>query len=377
MKTALVYDWFTEGAGGGEKAFEAMYELYPSPIYTLLYSPEAIRGTAFEKETIHPSLIQKFPKALKYYRSYLPFYPFAIEQFDLSSYDLILSCSHCVAKGILTHADQIHLNYCCTPVRYAWDLYHQYLNEANIKKGIKGRLAQFFLHYLRLWDFSSSGRVDGFSAISHHVAKRIRKTYGREARVIYPPVDTDFYQLKEKKENFYLAASRFVPYKKMDLIVEAFSQMPNKRLVVIGDGPDFQKVKAKAGKNIELLGYQPNEVLKTYLQNAKAFVFAAIEDFGILPLEAQACGTPVIAFGKGALLETIQADRTGLFFSQQTSQSIQEAISRFESSQDHFNPTLIRSHAESFGRKRFSKEFRLWVEEEIKRLNSRSHSCIF
>lgn len=359
MKTALVYDWFSEGAGGGEKAFEAIYRLFPSPIYTLLHRKESTCNRAFSKEKIHSSFIQRLPFAQKKYRNYLPLYPIAIEQFDLSSYDLILSCSHCVAKGVLTNADQIHLCYCYTPMRYSWDLTHQYLQE---EKGWKtGLLARLFLHYLRLWDASSAMRVDAFSAISHHVASRIRKTYGREAKVIYPPVETDFFELREKKESFYLAVSRMVPYKKMDLIVEAFSAMPEHRLVVIGDGPDLNKIKGKAAGNIEILGYQSDPILKDYLQRAKALVFAAIEDFGILPVEAQACGTPVIALGKGASLETIIDGQTGLFFNEQTVTAIQEAVQRFE--RREFDPRVIRSHAETFSSSRFAKEFQDWVKE--------------
>jgi glycosyltransferase involved in cell wall biosynthesis len=362
MKTALVYDWFADGAGGGEKAFEAIYKLFPAPIYTLLKSSKAIVGTAFEKEEIQSSFIQKFPKAMKWYRSYFPFFPFAIEQFDLSSYDLIISCSHCVAKGILTHADQLHLCYCYTPMRYAWDLYHLYLNEMGLKRGLKTRIVQFFLHYLRMWDAQSSSRVDFFGAISQHVAKRIRKIYGKPATVIYPPVDVDFLQPGGKRENFYVTASRLVPYKKIDLIVEAFSQMPDKKLVVVGDGPDLKKIQNKSGANIELVGYQSNDALKTYLQRAKAFLFAAIEDFGILPIEAQACGTPVIGLGRGALLETVQEGKTGLFFSEQTAESIREAVLRFEKSQDAFDPSVVRKWAEGFSGDRFAKEFRSWVQ---------------
>lgn len=371
MKTALVYDWFSDGAGGGEKAFEAIYEQFPAPIYTLLTSPEGLRGTPFEKEKIHTSFIQKLPWARKKYRFYLPFFPLAIEQFDLSSYDLILSCSHCVAKGVLTHADQIHLCYCCTPVRYAWDLYHQYIDDAGIKKGFKARIAQFFIHYLRLWDVHSSGRVDAFAAISHYVARRIKKTYGRDAHVIYPPVDTDFFQMEMKKEDYYLAASRFVPYKKIDLIVEAFSQMPDKKLIVIGDGPDFKKVAKKVTPNIQLIGYQSTSSLRTHLQKAKAFLFAAHEDFGILPVEAQACGTPVIAFGKGGSLETVVNGQTGLFFHEQTARSIQETVVRFES--HSFDPQIIRIHAETFSKERFTREFRDWVEQH---LEAKAGPCI-
>ena len=359
MKTALVYDWFAEGSGGGEKAFEAIYNLFPSPIYTLLRNLDSIKERSFASEAIQSSFIQKLPKALKYYRNYLPLYPLAIEQFDLSAYDLILSCSHCAAKGVLTHADQIHLCYCYTPMRYAWDLTHQYLQDYKSWRKI---LIRFFLHYLRLWDVQSAVRVDAFAAISHHVAKRIQKTYGRKSVVIYPPVDTDFFEVSHKKADFYVAASRMVPYKKMDLIVEAFGLMPEKKLVVIGDGPDLQKIKAKASKNIEIIGYQSNADLKKYLQQAKALIFAPIEDFGILPVEAQACGTPVIAFGKGASLETVKDGVTGLFFKEQTPEAIQAAVKQFE--RVEFDSAVIRTHAETFNSHRFAEEFGSWVKTE-------------
>ena len=359
MKTALIYDWFSSVSGGGEKAFEAIYNQFPSPIYALLQDLSAIKGRSFGSEKIHSSFIQKFPLSLKHYRHYLPFYPLAIEQFDLSTYDLILSVSHCVAKGVLTHADQIHLCYCLTPMRYAWDLTHQYLQD---QKGIKGAIARCFLHYIRLWDVQSARRVDGFAAISHHVAKRIKKIYERDAVVIYPPVDTGFFEVCTQKEEYYLAASRLVPYKKIDLIVDAFSRMPERKLVVIGEGPEMGKIKAKATKNIEVLGYQSNLDLKRYLQRARALIFAPIEDFGILPVEAQACGTPVIAFGKGASLETVKRNITGLFFEEQTPEAIREAVDRFE--QLEFDPSVIRAHAESFNADRFSKEFKAWVEDE-------------
>ncbi len=361
MKTALVYDWFVDGAGGGEKAFEAIYSLFPSPIYTLLQTPESTAGSPLAKAEFHRSFIQTMPRAMKSYRSYLPLFPMAIEQLDLSGYDLIISCSHCVAKGVLTQADQIHLNYCYTPMRYAWDLYHQYLQEDAVRGKIKGWMARLFLHYLRMWDFQASRRVDAYACISRHVAKRIAKTYGREAAVIYPPVNTDFYTLETKKENYYLAASRLVGYKKIDVIVDAFAKMPDKKLVVVGEGPDLKKIKEKATSNIELVGHQSDDALKTFYQKAKCFLFAPIEDFGIMPVEAQSCGTPVLAFRKGASLETVKDGATGLFFGEQTPESIREAVERFEKEKDAFDPTQIRRHAETFSAKRFAEEFRAWV----------------
>lgn len=363
MKTALIHDWLVS-FGGGEKVLEAIAEIFPAPIFTLLQDEKKLSGTFLDQKKIHVSFIQKLPFAKKLYRHYLPLFPLAIEQFDLSGFDVILSTSHCAAKGVLTGADQLHLCYCFTPLRYGWDLYHQYLGESRLKTGVKGAFAKMFLHYLRMWDQQSAFRVDAFAAISHYVAVRIQKTYGRKAEVIYPPVDTEFFGLSEKKEDFYVTASRMVPYKKMDLIVEAFSEMPDKKLIVIGDGPDWDKVKAKAKKNIELIGYQSDASLREYLQKAKAFVFAAIEDFGIVPIEAMSTGTPVIAFKKGAVKETVKEGVSGLFFEEQTVSSIIDAVHAFERKEDAFSPDAVRKEALFFSKKRFQTEFQTFVEEK-------------
>ncbi|MDL1969851.1 MAG: glycosyltransferase family 4 protein [Candidatus Desulfofervidaceae bacterium] len=364
MKIALIHDWLVTLAGA-EKVLEAIYEIYPAPIFTLVADRRKLRGSAFAKAEIFTSFIQKLPRAKNKYRNYLPFFPLAIEQFDLSDYDVIISSNTCVAKGVLTKADQLHICYCHTPVRYAWDLYHQYLKKTGLNKGIKGTIAKLILHYIRIWDYSTANRVDYFIANSKWVARRIRKIYGRKATVIYPPVDVDEFELQTDKEDFYLTTSRMVPYKKIDLIVEAFSQMSDKKLVVIGDGPDFKKVKTKAGKNVELLGYQPFEVLKDYMQKAKAFIFAAEEDFGIAPVEAQACGTPVIAYGKGGVTETVIDRKTGVFFREQTVESLIKTVSQFEKIQDKFDPITIRQNAKRFSKERFKKEFKEFVDRKM------------
>ncbi|MCB1080341.1 MAG: glycosyltransferase family 4 protein [Chlamydiia bacterium] len=361
MKVALIHDWLTT-VGGAEKVLESLAKTFPSDLYTLVKDTKKLRGTPFEGMQVKTSFIQKLPRARKKYRSYLPFFPIAIEQFDLSGYDLVISSSHSIAKGVLTHADQMHICYCHTPMRYAWDLYQQYLRESELKSGVKGVVAKFFLHYLRMWDAHSSSRVNAYVANSNYVARRIKNLYQKEAQVLYPPVDVDYFNLVEKKENYYVTASRFVPYKKIDLIVEAFGNMPDKKLVVIGEGPDYEKIKEKAKKNVELLGYQRDEVLRTHLQNAKGFVFAALEDFGILPVEAQACGTPVIAYGKGGALETVLQNRSGLFFPEQTVSSIIEAVQAFE--EREFDPKLIRKHAENFREEHFRIKFKALVDEK-------------
>lgn len=362
MKTAIVHDWLVTYAGA-EKALEQIIQLYPeADIYSLIdFLPEREREFILNKK-VHTSFIQGIPFAKSKYRSYLPLFPLAIEQFDLSRYEIVISSSFSVAKGVLTTASQIHVCYCYSPIRYAWDLYHHYLKESGLDRGLRSNIARSILHYIRLWDVTTAHRADYFVAISDYIAKRIKKIYGRESTVIYPPVYTDMFELYSKKEDFYITVSRMVPYKKIDIIAEAFSTMPDKRLVVIGDGPDFGKIKSKAGKNIELLGHQPAEVLKNYIQKAKAFVFAAEEDFGIAPVEAQACGTPVIAFGRGGVLETVIEGETGLFFREQTVDSLIKAVKDFERKEDGFDCIKIRKNAERFSKERFRMEFKGFME---------------
>lgn len=369
MKTALVYDWLV-GRGGGEKALEAIAEIYPSPIHTLVHDPEQIAGTALEAAHVHTSFLQKLPFAKRHYRNYLPLFPFGIEQFDLSDYDLVLSVSHAVAKGALTHAHQLHLCYCFTPMRYAWDLTHRYTHDL---RGIRKFGAKTALHYLRNWDVSSSRRVDHFAAISRYVARRIAKIYGRKARVIHPPVDTEVIPWSSTKDNYYFTVSRMVPYKRIDLIVEAFSHFPHKRLVVAGDGPEMEKIKALAGKNVEILGWRSDAEIRQLMKKAMGFIFAAEEDFGIVAVEAQGSGTPVIAFGKGGALETVLPGKTGIFFPEQTVESLCDAIVYFEGRV--FDPEKIRTHARHFGRDRFIKEFTLFVSQKLEEFHEIRHSC--
>lgn len=363
MKVALVHDWLPL-MGGAEKVLAGIYELYPSTIYTLIKDEKKLKETVFEKADIKTSFIQRLPFGKTQYRNYLPFFPLAIEQFNLSGYDLIISSSYAVAKGVLTNANQLHICYCHSPARYAWDLYHPYLKEAKLSTGIKGAMAKIILHYIRMWDILSINRVDYFIANSHYIAKRIKRVYNMEAIVIYPPVDVDKFELCTNKEDFYLTASRMVNYKRIDLIVEAFSKMPDKTLIVIGDGPEFKKIKSQATKNIKILGYQPFEVLKNYMQRAKAFVFAAEEDFGIIPVEAQACGTPVIAFKKGGAMETIIDQKTGLFFNLQQTTSIIDAVNEFENKISNFDPSIIRASVEKFSKQRFQREMKEFIENK-------------
>ena len=369
MRVAIVCDWLVVYAGA-ERVLEQILKIYPdADLFCLVdFLPEDQRAFIMNKST-HTSFIQHLPRAKKKYRSYLPLMPLAIEQLDVSPYDLIISSSHAVAKGVLTGPDQLHISYVHSPIRYAWDLQHQYLQEANLTRGIKGWMAKVILHYMRLWDYRTANGVDHFIANSKFIARRIKKVYGRDAAVVYPPVDIEAYELCEKKEDFYLTASRMVPYKKVKLIVEAFNEMPDKKLLVIGDGPEYGRIKEIAKSNITLMGYQPFVVLKEKMQKAKAFVFAAEEDFGITPVEAQACGTPVIAYGKGGALETICGqeceEQTGIFFYTQEKNAIVDAVSRFENSVAKFLPRFCRKNAERFSIECFIENMKTYINGKI------------
>ncbi|MCX8028925.1 MAG: glycosyltransferase family 4 protein [Brevinematales bacterium] len=366
MKYCLVADWLVTFAGS-EKVVKILNELYLPDVFTLIYNESTLKQLGIPFEKVKQSFISKLPFSGKKYRNYLAFFPLAIEQFDLSEYNVIISSSHAVAKGVITRHYQLHICYCHTPIRYAWDLYHQYLKEANLEKGIKGFIAKLILHYIRIWDLSTANRVDYFIANSNYTARRIRKIYGKNATVIYPPVDTENFSLREDKEDFYLVASRMVPYKMIPMVVETFLSLPDRKLVVIGDGPDLDKVKSisKGRKNIEILGYQPISVLKDYMQRAKAFIFPAEEDFGIMPVEAMACGTPVIAFGKGGSTETVIDQKTGLFFYEQTPQSLQKAIIEFEKIQGKIDPKEVRKNAERFSESRFRQEIKSFIDNKV------------
>lgn len=361
MKVAIVHDWLTVYAGA-EKVLEQMFEVWPdADLFAVVDFLPADKRHFVKGKHAKTTFLQRMPKARTQYRNYLPLMPMAVEQHDLSGYDLVLSSSHAVAKGVLTGPDQLHVSYVHSPIRYAWDLQHQYLAESGLVRGLKGMLARYILHYMRLWDVRTANGVDAFVANSYFIARRIHKVYRRDAEVIYPPVDVARFTIREGKEDFYFTASRMVPYKKIPLIVEAFALMPEKRLVVIGEGPEFEKAKAIAAPNVTLLGYQSTEVLIDHMQRARAFVFAAEEDFGITLVEAQACGTPVIAFGKGGALETVVEEgneRTGLFFTEQTAQAICEAVTRFEGLPNRFSPVACRRNAERFAPEIFRQKLR-------------------
>jgi glycosyltransferase involved in cell wall biosynthesis len=363
MRVAVVHEWFTAIAGS-EKVVEQILQVFPqADVFAVYADPQVVEMTPFLKgRRLQTTFVQNLPGARKHYRSYMPLMPLAIEQLDLSAYDLIISSAHAVSKGVLTGPDQLHISYIHSPIRYAWDLQSQYLRESGLDHGLKGWLAKWMLHKIRLWDYRTAAGVDHFIANSRFIGRRINKVYGRQADVIYPPVDVEAFDYCAEKEDYYLTASRLVPYKRIDLIVRAFASMPDKKLVVIGDGPDMAKIKAIHAPNVTLLGYQPFSELKRHMQRSKAFVFAAEEDFGITPVEAQACGTPVIAYGKGGSLETVvdspdPARATGLWFSEQSVDSIVDAVRRFEARTAPVSSRVCREHAERFSIERFRHEF--------------------
>ncbi|MCI3946252.1 glycosyl transferase [Pseudomonas syringae] len=371
MKIAIVHDWLVTYAGA-ERVLASLINIWPDAdlfaVIDFLSDQDRVHLRGKKPKT---TFIQNLPGARKYYQRYLPLMPLAIEQLDLSGYDLIISSSHAVAKGVLSGPGQLHISYVHSPIRYAWDLQHQYLQESGMDKGIKSRLARLVLHYMRLWDQRTSTGVDAFIANSGFVSARIDKAYRRDSTVIYPPVDTLGFTAQGARQDFYLSASRMVPYKRMPMIVEAFAAMPEKRLIMIGEGPDLAKARALAchSPNITLLGFQPAAVLLQHMRSAKAFVFAAEEDFGISPVEAQACGTPVIAFGKGGVLETVQGldhpHPTGVFYRQQNVASLIAAIGEFEAEQSRITPQACQANAERFSVLRFEQEIQAFVESRL------------
>lgn len=368
ISTAIIHDWLT-GYAGGERVLEQLIRLYPqADVFAVcdFLPPSARRFLQGHEPTT--TFIQRLPWARRRYRAYLPLMPIAIEQLDLSGYDLVISSSHAVAKGVLTGPDQLHVSYVHSPMRYAWDLQHQYLRESGLDHGLKAMLARYFLHRLRIWDARTADGVDAFAANSDYIRRRIAKSYRREATCIYPPVDVEAFTRVDDKSDYYLTASRLVPYKRIELIVEAFTGIPDRKLKVIGDGPQIGRIRQMAAghSNIELLGYQPFEVLREAMQNARAFVFAAEEDFGIVPVEAQACGTPVIAYNRGGTAETIRgldADRpTGVLFDTQSAEAIRDAVTTFEASLARFSPASCRDNALRFSPDVFRKRFNDFVE---------------
>jgi len=351
LKIAIVHYWFVN-MRGGEKVVEALCELFPcADIYTHVIDKHAISETILSHD-IKTTFISKLPRATKWYQKYLPLMPLALEQLDLRDYDLIISSESGPAKGFLTSPGTLHICYCHSPMRYLWDMYPDYLQETG---SLTRLLWRPLAHYLRLWDYVSSQRVDHYIANSNNVAHRIKKHYGRKADVVFPPVAIeDFYQ-SDKQNDFFLMVGQLVGYKRTDLAIEAFNHS-GKRLIIIGQGDQYEHLFRQAKPNVTLLGQQPFDVIQDYYARCRALIFPGEEDFGIVPVEAMAAGRPVIAFGKGGVLETVKENITGIFFDEQTIKSLNDAIEQFEKMEIPFNKDKIIQHAASFSKSRFNKE---------------------
>jgi len=368
---ALVHDWLVT-VGGAERVLEQMIACYPqADLFCVVDALGPAERGFLQGLKPQPTALQRLPQLRRWYRHCLPLMPLAIEQLDLSGYDLVLSSSHAVAKGVLTGPDQCHVSYVHSPLRYAWDLQHQYLAQSGLRRGPLSALVRWRLQKLRLWDQRSAAGVDWMLANSHYIRRRIRKVYRRQARVLYPPVQVWAFSPVQPRDDYYVTLSRLVPYKRVPLIVAAFAQTPWRRLVVIGDGPDRARCEGLAAghPHITLLGQTPADQVKSLLERARAFVFAAEEDFGIAPLEAQAAGCPVIAYGRGGCLETVRgpetAEPTGLWFAEQSTTALLEALGRFERLSDRFDPAACRRQAERFGPERFGQGLRQQVDRAL------------
>lgn len=352
MKVAIVHDWLTN-MGGAERVILALHDIFPdAPVYTMVHNPDRL-PPEFSRIDIRTSFIQKLPRARTKYQTYLPLMPIAAEQFDLSGYDVVISSSHACAKGVITRPETLHICYCYTPMRYAWFLYHEYMRIEQVSR-FKRLLIPPIMNYLRIWDRLAADRVDDFIAISNGVRQRIKKYYRRESSLIFPPVDTDFYTPSEDIDDYFLVVSRLVAYKRVDLAIEAFNRL-GWPLVVIGDGPEMEKLRKMAGPNVRMMGRLSDEETRKYYARCKAFIFPGEEDFGITPVEAQASGRPVVAYGAGGALDTVKGGVTGEFFYPQTADALTDVLRKLDLSK--FDSTVIRRHAREFDTEKFKKDF--------------------
>lgn len=352
MKVALIHYWLIT-MRGGEKVLEALCELYPdADIFTHVYDPSTM-SAEIRKHKVNTTFINRLPKAKTMYQSYLPLMPMALEQLDLRDYDLVISSESGPAKGVITRPGALHICYCHTPMRYVWDMYHDYRSTAGL---IKKLLMPPLIHYLRMWDLASAYRVDNFIANSEFVANRIRKHYRRDAEVIHPPVDVEYFNISEKIEDYYIMFGQLTRYKRADIAVQAFNKT-GKQLIIIGDGEQKEKLERLAKPNISFVGWIPDSIKKEYFRKCKALIFPGIEDFGIVPVEVMASGRPVIAFAEGGAMETVKHRETGVLFNEQTPESLNLAIDWLEKHIGTFDPEKIADHARSFAKERFKKQF--------------------
>ena len=367
-RIAIVHEWLTT-LGGSELVLKEMLAVYPqADLFALVdvMAPSDREALGLTGRTVRTTWMQRVPGIGQRYRQLLPLMPMAVRGHDLRGYDVVISNTHAVSHRVRVPSGAKHLVHCCSPMRYAWDLREQYLEESGLHRGVTGMAARAMLEWMRRGDYTAAQLPHAYAGISEYIVERISRCYGRDATVIYPPVDVEYFTPGGSREAFYLAASRMVPYKKLPMIAEAFARhLPEHELVIIGDGPEMGRVQAAAGPNVRILGAQPREVLRDYLRRARAFVFAADEDFGILPVEAQACGTPVIAYGVGGARETVREGETGVFFNSQTPEAVAGAVGTFESVSHRFTVAACRANAERFSVERFRGEFRAWVERSV------------
>ena len=369
MRVALVHEWLVNYAGS-ERVVEQIINCFPeADVFTLIDNLSSSERGFLHGKKVTTSFLQKIPLAKTKHRLFLPLMPLAIEQFDLSAYDVIISSSHAVAKGVLTGPNQLHICYCHSPMRYAWDMQHQYLKESNSESGVKSWIMRYFLHKIRVWDYRTANGVDYFIANSSFIARRIKKVYARESEVIHPPVDVEKFIPCLVKNDYYFTASRLVPYKKIDLIAAAFKLMPDKKLIIAGSGPDKDKLLnlIDGVKNIRYVGFITDAQMIEYMEKAKAFVFAGEEDFGIIPVEAQACGTPVIAYGVGGVRDSVVAGVTGELFNSQDVSSLIDAVMKFENSSYDANACV--DNAKKFSVAEFCSKFKESVLTKYQQFN--------
>lgn len=369
VKVAVVHDWLDTWRGG-ESVLAQILRVYPNAdLFALVDFLSDADRRALNGRRAKTSFLQHVPLARRGFRLLLPLFPLAIESLDVAAYDLVISSSHAVAKGVRTQPRQLHVCYCYTPMRYAWDLRDQYLAQTRLDRGLRGYVARTMLARLAAWDRKTSDRVNHFIAISRYIAERIERNYGRDSTVIYPPVDVDAIGPAPPRGDSYVTLSQLVPYKRVDLIIDAFRQMPSRQLSVIGEGPERTRLARRLPSNVHLLGRLPDESRNRWLATARAFVFAAEEDFGIAPLEAQAFGTPVIAYVGGAASETIpgldSTAPTGVLFAEQSAAAIVAAIGEFERNAARIHPEACRENARRFGAQRFRERFREFVDTRV------------
>ncbi len=374
MRVAIVHDWLYT-IGGAERVLAGMMRCYPqADVFCLFDFLTDADRSSIGISTARTSFLQRMPKMRSRHRLYLPLMPIAIEQFDLSAYDLVLSSSYAVAKGVLTGPDQIHVSYVHSPMRYAWDLQHQYLRESNLDRGLRSVFARLLLHSMRMWDVRTAHGVNTYIANSHFIARRIAKTYGRRAEVVYPPVRVPRVLPRAGKRAGFLAVSRLVPYKNVHVIVEAFRELPGETLTVVGDGPEMRRLRAMAGPNVTFAGHIRDSEVQRLQGSARALVFAGEEDFGITMAEAQGRGTPVIALGRGGAREIVVQEGsspTGLFFDQPTPEAVAEAVRRFISDDSRFTPENCHANALRFAEERFDLELARLVSAAVLSRTSR------